>query len=229
MLTAGLGPSARAGRSGKEEQTQAAGSGAGTKPPLKEPRVCTADLRLRGAAAGHGVASSDPQEEPPGSSWPATSSSTQHPKLPGDAGNEKRCPACCGLCSTKPLPPSRDSCPAPLWLQYSTSLSAFEFQSKPDCKQMDGVIKIPQAGSKEAHGRKREAPLEERVPAPLLGACRSGHPHPLGRQCTKHAVFPLTCPNRTWFSGLSTRPGSPGQPSTTSNLSSHQPLACSCL
>lgn len=79
-------------RSRKEEQTQAAGSGAGTKPPLKEPRVCTAGLHLQGATAGHGVASSDPQEEPLGSSSPATSSSTPRPKLPGDAGQREEVP-----------------------------------------------------------------------------------------------------------------------------------------
>ena len=52
----------------------------------------------------------------------------------------------------------RGQLPGPLlWLRHSSSLSAFEFQSKPeaDCKQMDGVIKIPQAGSKEARGYKR--------------------------------------------------------------------------
>lgn len=63
----------------------------------------------------------------------------------------------------------RGQLPGPLlWLQHSSSLSAFEFQSKPeaDCKQMDGVIKIPQAGSKEARGYKREALLEERYQRP---------------------------------------------------------------
>lgn len=115
----------------------------------------------------------------------------------------------------KPLPPSRRQLPSPLWLQYSTSLSAFEFQSKPDCKQMDGVIKIPQAGSKEARGCKREAPLEEHVPAPMLGSCLSRRPHPACCKHTRHVLFAFTYPNSTRLSRLSTSPAFPRQPSTT--------------
>jgi hypothetical protein len=47
-----------------------------------------------------------------------------------------------------------------LWLQYHTSLSAFEFQSKSetDCKQMDGVIKIPKQGAKRLRAVKERLP-----------------------------------------------------------------------
>lgn len=137
--------------------------------------------------------------------------------------------ACCGLCSMRPLPPSQRQLPSLLlWLQYSVSLSAFEFQSKPeaDCKQMDGVIKIPQAGSKEAHGCKREAPLEGRsIPAPMLGFCLSGHFLALCRKYTKHAAFAFSYPNSTWLSRLSTSPRFSRQPLpglTASRTTSHQ-------
>lgn len=129
--------------------------------------------------------------------------------------------ACCGLCSMRPFPPSQRQLPSLLlWLQYSISLSAFEFQSKPeaDCKQMDGVIKIPQAGSKEAHGCKREAPLEERIPAPMLGFCLSGHLLALCCKYTKHVFFAFTFfyLNSTQLSGLGPSPGFSSQPSVTS-------------
>lgn len=86
--------------------------------------------------------------------------------------------ACWGFCSVRPLAPSRRQPPSLLlWLQHSISLSAFEFQSKPeaDCKQMDGVIKIPQAGSKEAHSCKRGS---------------SGRTH----SCTHAGFLPLWAP-----------------------------------
>lgn len=126
--------------------------------------------------------------------------------------------ACCGLCSIRLLPPSQRQLPSLLlWLQYSISLSAFEFQSKPeaDCKQMDGVIKSPQAGSKEARGCKRKVPLEEHIPAPMLGSCLSGHLLTFCWKHTKHAFFTFTYPNSTWLSRLSTRPRFSRQPSVT--------------
>lgn len=123
--------------------------------------------------------------------------------------------ACCGLCSTRLLPPSPRQLPSLLlWLQYSISLSAFEFQSKPeaDCKQMDGVIKIPQAGSQETQGCKREALWKNTflhpcwVPA-SLGTCS------LFAENTPNIVFfTFTCPDSTLLSSLSTSPRFSRQP-----------------
>lgn len=124
------------------------------------------------------------------------------------------------------LPPSQRQLPSLLlWLQYSISLSAFEFQSKPeaDCKQMDGVIKIPQAGSTEAHGCKREAPLEECIPAPMLGFCLSGHLRTLRCEYTKQVLFTFSYLDSPWLSRLSTRPRFSRLPSVTSSPRPHTP------
>ena len=96
----------------------------------------------------------------------------------------------------------RGQLPSPLlWLRHSSSLSAFEFQSKPeaDCKQMDGVIKTPQAGSKEACGYKREAPLEELYRSPCWVPASVSPAHSLLQ--TDQPCLLLTHPNPTCFQG----------------------------
>lgn len=142
--------------------------------------------------------------------------------------------ACCGLCSTRLLPPSRRQLPSLLlWPQYSISLSAFEFQSKPeaDCKQMDGVIKIPQGGSKATQGCKREALWKNTflhpcwVPA-SLGTCS------LFAENTPNTVFfTVTYPDSTLLSSLSSSPRFSRQPSVTASPRRYtsQPPHCSCL
>lgn len=80
--------------------------------------------------------------------------------------------------------------PSPLlWLQYSISLSAFEFQSKPeaDCKQMDGVIKSPKQGAKRLVVVK-EAPREEGKNAFL-------HPRWVSASLGSSLLFAANTPN----------------------------------
>lgn len=129
-------------QSSKEKQTQADGSGSGTKPPPKTLEwPCLALAPLRAAAGGHSGWQLRPRAEvPPGD---RSSSTHQAHPVPGCTGTqakpERRC-ARCGLYSRSR--PSSETAAPPAAL---ASLSAFEFQSKPE---MDGVIKSPKRGAK---------------------------------------------------------------------------------
>ena len=110
----------------------------------------------------------------------------------------------------------RGQLPGPLlWLRHSSSLSAFEFQSKPeaDCKQMDGVIKSPKQGAKRLVVIKRSS-FGSMIPAPMLGSCLC---EPLLILCckqTNHASFsPIQI---LLVFKAQTSPRVPRQPSVTS-------------
>lgn len=143
-----MGPAARAGKRNKQRPLDPEQARSPRRRRSAHPRVASP---FRGCLQDTQGASSDPcWKFLQGTPRPPPLQALPVPSFPGMPANPKRCfpchALCRALCSLKPLPPSQRQLPSPLlWLPKSTSLSAFEFQSRPDCKQMDGVIKIPQA------------------------------------------------------------------------------------